>query len=80
MSKQGMQMPATPAEIIETINNMSNEQQHLFYESLKENGLTDGDMFIIQAFAFYTKLWSCQEVYNAVKKEMGAQLYKEFTR
>lgn len=70
----------TQTEIIETINQLDNEQQNLFYNNLRENGLSEDDVRTIQAAAFFAKLYSSPELYYEVRSEMGRQLYKEFTR
>ena len=70
----------TQTEMIEAINKMTNEQQNDFYNTLRENGLSEDDIRTIQAAAFFAKLYSCPELYRAVREEMGHRLYEEFTR
>ena len=70
----------TQTELIETINKMDNAQQIQFYNTLRENGLSEDEIRTIQAVAFFTKLYGNPELYRAVRDEMGRQLYKEFTR
>jgi hypothetical protein len=69
----------TKTEMIEAINQMTNEQQNNFYNHLRENGLKEDEIRASQAISFFTKLHSDPELYRAVRVEMGHQLYKKFT-
>ena len=66
----------TPNEIIETINKMNNEQQTQFYNNLRKNGLSEEEILVIQARAFYAKLFGDPELYSAVRAEMAERVYE----
>ena len=70
----------TQTEMIETINKMTSEQQNSFYNTLRENGLSEDEIRTIQAAAFFAKLYANPELYRQLRDEMGRQLYEEFTR
>ena len=70
----------TQKEMIETIAQMNNERQNSFYNRLRENGMSEDEIRTIQAVVFYYKLYNDPALYNAVRDEMGRQLYKEFTK
>lgn len=67
-------------EIIEAINNMTNEQQRAFYDGLRAKGISEDAIQAVQAVAFYTKLYADPRAYLAVRTAMGQVLYAEFTK
>ena len=69
----------TQAEMIEAIIKMDNEQQTSFYNTLRENGLSEADILAIQGVVFYTKLYSNPELYYAVRQEMAHRVYTSLT-
>lgn len=67
----------TRTEIIDTIGNLSSDSQNDFYNGLRDNGFTDGEIEYIQKEVFYHKLFSDPNLYNTLCKSMCEEIYHE---
>lgn len=70
----------TQKEMIETIVSMSNEMQNAFYQNLRNQGITDEEIRVIQSMVFFSKLYSDPTFYKAVCNSMAEQVHAEFTK
>lgn len=68
----------TQKEIIEAINNLSNEKQIDFYNKLRESGFRDQEISTIQNVVFAYKICNDTYLYKTVVDAMAEEMYVEF--